>query len=810
MVDTINNKGEKFDENSLLKLPALEQLKEIAENNFLEKGKEIIITKQIDNNFLLTNYACKILVSDFTKTFLTLKTTDKVIVALDGVKIKDSFTTSDSLSEENLIKIPLNLEPKTYILSFSFLSSKENKEHLFSFNIEDSTILVGNNNLKYGLTLEEMLTGTNIYTSLISPSGKYSLIKYYNTNKEGKNSYGYIVLRNNINNSEFKKEDIIYKGEGHNDISWMKYGNKHFSNDEDLLYYFLSKDENRQLVTQTISGLTNIFLENLPLGDINLSALDDDILIISREEKNDNSKDDLRRYILPDDRINGWRNRTFIYLYDINSKVEQPLTFGYHSTYFYDYNKKTNKLMFFVSYDDITKRPFTLNSLYEIDIKTFNIDTIIKEDGFFSYAKYIPNTDKIIAMGSAEAFSSIGNTLKKGVIPNAYHNMLFILDQKTKEIECITKFFNPSISNMSVTENGEIFFSAENKDSLSLYQYDLNKKEIKQLELNIDVLGSFSLSSDGKTIGYVGQNYNTFPSCYIYTNGRTQNIYKEKTTSSLALGDMKVWNFTYKNNVVEGRYYLPHNFDSTKTYPMIVYYYGGTSPTDRSFAMRYSAYLYTAQGYVVYVLNPSGTTGYGQLFASYHVNAWGEKTADEIIFGVELFTKEHSFIDKTKIGCIGASYGGFMTQLLQTKTDIFACAISHAGISDITSYWGEGYWGYSYSSGATANSYPWNRKDIYVERSPLFKADKIKTPILLLHGDSDTNVPIGESIQLFNALKILGRDVEFISVKGENHGIVDYKKRLKWNNTIFAYFAKYLKNQSLWWDELYPTKTNIF
>ena len=87
--------------------------------------------------------------------------------------------------------------------------------------------------------------------------------------------------------------------------------------------------------------------------------------------------------------------------------------------------------------------------------------------------------------------------------------------------------------------------------------------------------------------------------------------------------------------------------------------------------------------------------------------------------------------------------------------DIFAAAISHAGISDITSYWGEGYWGYSYSALATANSYPWNARDIYVEQSPLFHADKINTPILFLHGSVDTNVPVGESIQMFTALKLL-------------------------------------------------------
>ena len=148
-----------------------------------------------------------------------------------------------------------------------------------------------------------------------------------------------------------------------------------------------------------------------------------------------------------------------------------------------------------------------------------------------------------------------------------------------------------------------------------------------------------------------------------------------------------------------------------------------------------------------------------------------------------------------------------MTQYLISRSDIFAAAISHAGISNITSYWGEGYWGYSYSAAASANSYPWNAAKHYTEHSPLFSADKINTPLLLLHGTSDTNVPIGESIQMYNALKILGKEVQFISIKGEDHGIMDYKKRLAWNKTIFAWFEKYLMDDAGLWKSMYPETT---
>ena len=164
-------------------------------------------------------------------------------------------------------------------------------------------------------------------------------------------------------------------------------------------------------------------------------------------------------------------------------------------------------------------------------------------------------------------------------------------------------------------------------------------------------------------------------------------------------------------------------------------------------------------------------------------------------------------MNEKKIGCIGASYGGFMTQYLQTRTDIFAAAISHAGISALSSYWGEGYWGYGYCSVANAGTYPWNAPEFFTKQSPLFNADQINTPLLLLHGNADTNVPIGESIQMFAALKILGKTVEFVQVDGENHGIVGYQKRIGWQNTIYAWFAKWLKDEPEWWKALYPDRT---
>ena len=104
---------------------------------------------------------------------------------------------------------------------------------------------------------------------------------------------------------------------------------------------------------------------------------------------------------------------------------------------------------------------------------------------------------------------------------------------------------------------------------------------------------------------------------------------------NIVFGEVKDWDFPYKKGtLIDGRYYLPADFDPAKKYPLIVYYYGGTTPVERSFGGRYPFNLFAANGYIVYVLQPSGAIGYGQEFSARHQNNWGKITADEIITAV--------------------------------------------------------------------------------------------------------------------------------------------------------------------------------
>jgi dipeptidyl aminopeptidase/acylaminoacyl peptidase len=576
------------------------------------------------------------------------------------------------------------------------------------------------------------------------------------------------------------------------------------------LYYTRNGLKGKELVALNPATMQETVLaNNLPEGTFSFTP-DEKKLLFSIKEEGPKEQKSMNRIVDNGDRQSDFRTRYSLAVYDLQTSLLQPLTFGYRSTHLNDISPDSRYVLFSTSNQDYSLRSFSSINMYKVDLQTLQIDTIFFNEQHISSATFSPDGKQLLVNASADAFNGIGLNIGNEPIANTYNRQLFIYDLAGKQAKAITKDFNPSIKSAFWNKSdGKIYVLTDDKDCQTIYTID--KDKINKIAVPEEVIKSFSVASKSSVLVCYGQSASNADRLY-FVNAKTLKIkcihdLSAEKMHDVVLGKMYDWDFTAADGTtITGRYYLPPNFDPQKKYPLLVYYYGGTTPTTRLLEFSYSMHMYAAQGYIVYTLNPSGTIGYGQEFAARHVNAWGRRTADEIIQGTKHFYRSHPAVDSTKIGCFGASYGGFMTQYLQTQTDIFAAAVSHAGISDITSYWGEGYWGIGYCAAANTNSYPWNNPELFIGQSPLFQADKIKTPLLLLHGDVDTNVPIGESIQMFNALRILGKPVEFIKVEGENHGIVDYHKRIAWVKTIMAWFDKHLKDQPQWWNELYPDR----
>jgi dipeptidyl aminopeptidase/acylaminoacyl peptidase len=532
-------------------------------------------------------------------------------------------------------------------------------------------------------------------------------------------------------------------------------------------------------------------------------------VVYSVRKKPEKNKTGVQRLRSVSDRRAGDRNRSSLHVASVPTGGNRRITAGKYSTFVYDIHPDGRTLLIGRSYEDLSDRPYSVDEMFLLDLDTDTTE-LLHKGSWLGGATWSPDGKQILVTAGASAFDGVGANVPDGAIANDYDTQAFLFDAKTKEVDPITKDFDPAVQSVFWPKPGRnIIIVAEEGEYIRLFRYDVRKRTFKRIDVDCDVIHRCVVARDKPTAVLIGSKANWPPRLYAVDlrSGRSRELLDPTADrfDDVTIGNVEDWNFTATSGKqIAGRIHLPPDFDPSKKWPCIVYYYGGTSPVVRSFGGRYPKNLWAAHGYVVYVLQPSGATGFGQEFSAMHVNDWGKTVAGEIIEGTEKFLAAHDYVDPERVGCIGASFGGFMTQLLVTKTDIYAAAVSHAGISMISSYWGEGYWGYGYNSVSAANSFPWNRPDIYIDQSPLFGVENVTTPLLLLHGASDTNVPPGESEQMYTALKLLGKEVEYIRVQGQNHWILDYKKRLAWNDAIVSWFDRWLKDQPQWWNDMYP------
>jgi dipeptidyl aminopeptidase/acylaminoacyl peptidase len=724
-------------------------------------------------------------------------------IRLNGEKLGGRNTLSDS-QETKPVKVELKLETGKHLLVIKTLLTAKSMEGVdVKVHIEMDESL---NTLVWSLdpirkkNISDVLEGVRINSLQLSPDGRHYLIGYSETRPPDGKQESWYELRQTQSNKVL-----------HN-FRWAKISQIAFHPSNNSISFLSGAGDSRKLVLFDFINNKERILMEIPkdFGSYTWSPKGDQLVFSTSEsDKADDSK--LRKIEGMPDRWPWYRTRSQLHLFNVESGMHWPLTHGYLSTSFHDFSPDGQKILISQSEVDFAERPFSRQTVMELNLYTHAIDTLWVSN-HSATASYSPEGNRLLVTGGPMLFDGIGLNVPEGTSPNNYDTQAFIYDLEKQAAKAITRDFDPKIMKAAWSSfDGRIYLQTEDKAYNRLVVYDPVRNTYRQLEAEVEIVLGFDLAKTGPALVYYGNSISAPEKAMLLnTRNLSQNLlsYPEKEIfDQVEMGNTKVWQTKVSSGqLIEGQVYYPPGFDPEKKYPMIVYYYGGTNPVDRSFRGRYPKNYFAAHGYVVLVVNPSGATGFGQEFSALHVNNWGITVADEIIESTKQFLLEHPFVDPKAVGSIGASYGGFMTMLLATRTDIFAASISHAGISSISSYWGEGFWGYLYSATATANSYPWNNKEIYVEQSPLFHADKVSTPLLLLHGDQDTNVPRGESIQMYTALKLLGKTVEYIEVQGQNHTILDYKKRIQWQKTIMAWFDNWLKDQPQWWEELYPER----
>ncbi len=244
---------------------------------------------------------------------------------------------------------------------------------------------------------------------------------------------------------------------------------------------------------------------------------------------------------------------------------------------------------------------------------------------------------------------------------------------------------------------------------------------------------------------------------------------------------------------LDGLLYTPDDFDPSRQYPMMVYFYETMSDWLHRFSSpgpggsSISVSFYVSRGYVVFVPDVHYRVGYP-----------GESALDCVVPGV-LSILARGFVDPQRVGVQGHSWGGYQIAHMVTQTDIFAAAEAGAPVSNMTSAYGGIRWQsgmsrmfqYERTQSRIGGSL-WEARPQYIENSPVFWADKIDTPLLMLHNDDDGAVPWYQGIEFFVALRRLGKPVWMLNYNGEPHGLRKYQNRRDWAIRMQQFFDHYL------------------
>ncbi len=264
----------------------------------------------------------------------------------------------------------------------------------------------------------------------------------------------------------------------------------------------------------------------------------------------------------------------------------------------------------------------------------------------------------------------------------------------------------------------------------------------------------------------------------------------------------------YDGKESEGVLYVPENLDPSKKYPMLcVFYETGSEDLYRHYTMEPSWSwvnypFYVSRGYVIFVPD-----------IHYAPGLPGESCYNYVCSGAEEMCRRYPWIDKERIGIDGQSWGGYQTAYLVTRTDMFACAGSGAPVANMTSAFGGIRWESGDSRQAQYEQGQsrigrnlWEAPELYIQNSPLFHADRVTTPLLIMHNDQDGAVPWYQGIEMFMALRRLQKPVWMLQYNGEAHNIRARKNRKDITVRLQQFFDHYLKGDPMpkWMKEGIP------
>jgi dipeptidyl aminopeptidase/acylaminoacyl peptidase len=378
---------------------------------------------------------------------------------------------------------------------------------------------------------------------------------------------------------------------------------------------------------------------------------------------------------------------------------------------------------------------------------------------------------------------------------------LIIFDRASGHRTNLTEGFDRSVDNMDWSPDSKtIYFTAEEHAEAPIYAIAAQENSSPRTIVGEGFNGELSYSAMGRM--FVFSRSSLMSPAELFTasagGGRARQLTRVNETRLAQIEMSKPEWFWFEGaggTKVHGAIVRPPHFDASKKYPTLLLIHGGPEGAwEDSWTYRWNSEVFAASGYVAVMINPRGSTGYGQKFTDEIVDDWGGKVYDDLMKGLDFAIANYKFIDGDRVAAAGGSYGGYMVDWIAGHTGRFKALISHAGPYDKASMYGgtEELW---FEEREMAGE-PWTNPESYRKWSPSTYAaefGKYKTPTLVIGGELDFRIPYTQDLQFFTALQRQGVPSKLVIFPDEGHWVLKPQNSEFWYKTFLDWLGKYLK-----------------
>jgi dipeptidyl aminopeptidase/acylaminoacyl peptidase len=373
---------------------------------------------------------------------------------------------------------------------------------------------------------------------------------------------------------------------------------------------------------------------------------------------------------------------------------------------------------------------------------------------------------------------------------------LVIYNRQSGQIQNLTESFDQWVETIAWSPDSKtIYFTSESKGEAPVYGIEIAKPD-QVHEMVRGTNDELMLSPDGKTLVFSRMSVSAPNEIYKLAIGSKTaeqlSHLNDAVLSKVSMPPMQSFWFAGAGGAkIQGFMLKPPHYKEGGKYPVKFLIHGGPQGQwGDEWSYRWNAELFAAGGYVVIMINPRGSTGYGQAFIDGVNGDWGGKPYVDLMKGLDYAEQHFSFVDKDRECALGASYGGYMIDWILGHTNRFKCLVSHDGMFNTQAAYGstEELWFPEWEFRGT----PWTNRALYRKWSPHLFATNFKTPTLVVHGQLDYRLDVSQAFELFTTLQRLKVPSKMLYFPDEGHWVLKPQNSQLWYKTVNGWVSEHI------------------